>query len=208
MNVQIVVIAKAPVPGRVKTRLCPPCTPDQAARIADAALTDTLESATAMAASRRVLLLDGRYPPPEGWDVVPQRGDGLASRLGHGFADTALDGAGTLLIGMDTPQITPVLLNTVVSGLSKADAVLGQASDGGWWALALRNPAHGAVLAGVPMSQENTAELTLNALAAQGLKVLPAPRLRDVDTIADLYEVAGQCPHGRFAQAVLELELA
>lgn len=55
----LAVIAKAPVAGRVKTRLCPPCTPQQAAALAGAALQDTLAAVAATPAHRRVLVLDG-----------------------------------------------------------------------------------------------------------------------------------------------------
>src|SRR5215208_6714786 len=75
----LLVIAKAPVPGRVKTRLSPPCTPEQAATLAAAALRDTLEAAAASRRARRlVLALDGSAPSwlPPGIEVIPQRGPG------------------------------------------------------------------------------------------------------------------------------------
>src|SRR5438046_8188371 len=104
-KVQIIVVAKEPVPGRVKTRLCPPYTAAQAARIAEAALADTIEAVSKADAVRRVLLLDGDYAPPAGWEVVFQRGNGLGQRLANGFADTAEPGVASVLIGMDTPQV-------------------------------------------------------------------------------------------------------
>jgi glycosyltransferase A (GT-A) superfamily protein (DUF2064 family) len=196
MKLQIVVVAKEPLPGKVKTRLQPHCTPDQAAWIARAALADTIATASQTPAARRILLLDGDYPAPDGWEVTRQRGDGLAARLANGLAETARPGLATLLIGMDTPQATPSLLATVVSGLSARDAVLAPAEDGGWWALALRDSRHGTALAAVPMSQSNTGELTRKALIRQGLSVGEAPRLRDVDTVSDLLAVASLCPEG------------
>src|SRR5215217_5979419 len=95
---QILVMAKAPVPGRVKTRLCPPCTPEQAAAIAAAALADTLDVAGGVPAVRHTLVLEGAHPVPAGWACVPQRGDGLGERLANAFADTALPGVPALLI--------------------------------------------------------------------------------------------------------------
>src|SRR5688500_4457952 len=98
----LIVIAKEPVPGRVKTRLCPPCTPEQAARLARAALEDTLAACgDTVGAGRRVLALDGEPGGwlPRGWDVVAQRGAGLAERLAHAFADV---GGPAFLLGMDT----------------------------------------------------------------------------------------------------------
>jgi uncharacterized protein len=208
VKTQFVVIAKAPVAGRVKTRLCPPCTPDQAADLASAALADTIATVSATPSARRVLLLDGDSPGPQGWTVVTQRGDGLGQRLAHGFADTALAGTPTVLVGMDTPQLTPAILREVAAALSGSDAVVGLAEDGGWWTLGLREPCQAAVLHDVPMSQPDTGELTLKALAELGLSVAYGPVLRDVDTFADLAHVAALCLGGRFATAVNALELA
>lgn len=202
MRTQLLVIAKAPVPGRVKTRLCPPCTPYQAARVAAAALTDTLTAGYATPATRHTILLCGQLTPPPGWYPVTQRGDGLADRLANGFADTALAGTGSVLIGMDTPQVTAPLLASVAAGLDDADAVLGPACDGGWWALALRDPSHAEALRAVPMSTVDTGAATVAALRARGLRVRLAEPLRDVDTAVDAWVVAGQCAGGTFAEAV------
>jgi rSAM/selenodomain-associated transferase 1 len=200
--VQFLVIAKAPVPGRVKTRLCPPCTPTQAAAVAAAALADTLDAVGAARAVRHTTVLSGRYSPPSGWRVVAQRGDGLDERLAHAFADTALPGVASVLVGMDTPQVRPALLDAVVAGLDGADAVLGPATDGGWWLLGLREPAHARLLRGVPMSTVDTCALTAAALRRGGLRVAQAPELSDVDTAGDAHAVAEVCPDGRFAGAV------
>jgi glycosyltransferase A (GT-A) superfamily protein (DUF2064 family) len=206
MNPALLVIAKAPVPGRVKTRLCPPCTPEQAALVAEAALADTLSTVDRCLAVRRVLVLHGEYPAPTGWDVVPQRGQGLGERLAAAFADAArlptVEAAGQLLVGMDTPQLTPALIGALAAGLGRADAVLGPALDGGWWGLALRDPVHAKVLEGVPMSTSDTGRLTAEALRGLGLRVVCGPRLRDVDTAADARAVAQVCRAGSFAAAV------
>ncbi|MEU8077851.1 TIGR04282 family arsenosugar biosynthesis glycosyltransferase [Catellatospora citrea] len=202
MNAQFLVIAKAPVPGRVKTRLCPPCSPHQAAAIAAAALADTLAAVDATPARRRTLVVDGDHPAPPGWAAVPQRGDGLGERLAHAFADTALPGVPSVLVGMDTPQLSPALLASAVDALDAADAALGPAADGGWWVLALREPAHAVALAGVPMSTADTGALTFAALHALGLRTARLATLRDVDTAADARAVAAEHPRGRFADAV------
>jgi rSAM/selenodomain-associated transferase 1 len=203
VQVQVVVLAKAPRPGRVKTRLCPPCTPEGAARVAAAALADTVATVTATPAARRTLVVDGAYPVPPGWSTRPQRGDGLGARLAHAFADTALPGVPTLLIGMDTPQVTAAGLAAAAAALGDADAVLGSAADGGWWALGLRNPVDATVLPEVPMSTAQTGARTRAALLARGLRIASLPELRDVDTAADAWAVAALCPPGsRFAAAV------
>jgi len=201
--IQVLVMAKAPVPGRVKTRLCPPCTPEVAAAIADAALADTLATVGRVAVVRRTLVLDGSYPVPPGWSSVPQRGAGLGERLAHAFADTSLPGVPALLIGMDTPQLTESLVQQAAEALADARAVLGPARDGGWWALGLHAADDARVLPGVPMSTPDTGALTLAALRGRGLQPAALPSLRDVDTAADAVEVAALCPAaGRFPRAV------
>jgi rSAM/selenodomain-associated transferase 1 len=202
VTVQLLVLAKAPVPGRVKTRLCPPCTHEQAAAVAAAALADTLVTVTATPASRRLLVHTGHHPAPPGWEAVPQRGEGLGERLANAFADAARPGVFSLLVGMDTPQMTPTLLTGLAVRLKQVDAVLAPAWDGGWWALGLRDPGYARVLAGVPMSTPDTCHHTEAALRAAGLRVDLGPWLRDVDTATDAWAVAGEAPAGRFAEAV------
>ena len=194
-QVQVLVLAKEPVAGRVKTRLCPPLTPEGAARLAAAALEDTLDVVRAVPVARRVLVLDGTYSAA-GFDVQPQRGGPMHERLAAAFDDAGPLPA--LLIGMDTPQLTPALLGAAVDALGRHAAVLGTAPDGGWWTLGLQRP-DGALLLGVPTSQEDTGALQLARLAAHGLLVHRLPELRDVDTIGDAHAAAELAPGGRFA---------
>jgi rSAM/selenodomain-associated transferase 1 len=201
----LLVIAKAPVAGRVKTRLCPPCTPEQAARLARAALQDTLATAGAVAGcGRRVVVLDGQPGDwlPSGWEVIAQHGDGLAERLAAAFADV---GEPALLIGMDTPQVRADQLENGLAALACADAVLGAAPDGGYWAIGLRIPAR-AVFAGVPMSEAHTYDAQRRRLAALGLRTARLAPLRDVDTIEDARAIAAAAPDGRFGAALRALE--
>lgn len=205
LPVQLLVLAKAPVAGRAKTRLCPPCTPQQAAWLAAAALADTLAAGTAAPVAARTLVVCGRYRPPAGWRTIRQRDTGFTGRLAGAYQDCALPGLASLLVGMDTPQLTPGLLAAAAARLAGAavDAVLGPAEDGGWWALGLRDPADGELLAGVAMSTPRTGADTLAALRSRGRRVALLPGLRDVDTAEDAVVVAGQCqPGSRFARAV------
>jgi len=198
----LVVIAKAPRAGHSKTRLCPPCTPRQAAALARAALADTLEVVRATPASRHVLVLDGNPGDwlPGGFEIFPQRGGGLDERLAHAFEDVA---APALLIAMDTPQITPRDLRAGLAELAdpEIDAVLGPAPDGGYWAIGLREPDPRAFL-GVPMSSERTCRAQRARLSQLGLRVGELPALRDVDRISDAHAVAALAPRGRFARAL------
>ncbi len=201
-SMNIIVLAKAPVAGRVKTRLCPPLTPQQAADVAGAALRDTLRAATAVRGARTVLVLDGRPGPwiPGGVRVIPQRRGDLDERIAAAFVD---GGGPALLVGMDTPQVNPALLAAAIDTLLRpgVDAVLGEAADGGWWAAGTRHPAPEA-FRGVPMSTKRTHEFQQRSLIASGLCVAPLPRLRDVDTIDDAMAVAQLAPGSEFARAL------
>jgi hypothetical protein len=197
--VKLVVIAKAPRPGFVKTRLCPPCSPTEAASLASASLADTLEAAVGSSADEVILALDGEPGPwlPAGVRVIAQRGRGLDERLACAFDDVGT----AVLIGMDTPQVTSALLDTGLSGLAGpcVDAVVGAADDGGWWALGLRRPDPRAFL-GVPMSVPTTHAAQLDRLVGLGLRIAALPVLRDVDTIHDAIAVAAEASDTRFAR--------
>lgn len=202
MTLTLVVLAKSPRPGRVKTRLCPPCSPSDAAAIARAALADTLEVIAGVAASSHRLVLDG---PPGPWvppelTVVPQRPGDLAARLAGAIED--IDGA-VLLVGMDTPQLRPSTVEHAVDRLFATgnDAVLGLATDGGWWAIGLRRAA-AAVFAGIPTSRATTGARQLHRLHELGLRTELLDELRDVDRFDDALEVASAIPGSRFAAAV------
>ncbi|MFB7455962.1 DUF2064 domain-containing protein [Streptomyces sp. NPDC056188] len=198
----LLVIAKEPVPGRVKTRLIPPYTPQEAAALAEAALADTLHTVLKVPARRRVLVLDGAPGPwlPPGFDIVPQETGGLDERIAAAFGHC--DHGPALLIGMDTPQLTTDLLGDI--GCEGHDAWFGPAADGGFWALGFADPARAAALVrGVPMSTDRTGSTQRCRLVEAGLSVSDLPELRDVDTAADAVAVAACCPPGsRFAATV------
>jgi len=207
MRAALAVIAKSPQAGRVKTRLCPPCTPDEAAGLAEAALRDTLAAVLATRCARRLLVLDG---DPAGWavpgfELIPQRGETLDERLAAAFEDA---GGPTLLIGMDTPQVTPGLLRDGLRALAApgTDAVLGPALDGGYWAIGLSRPDARAFL-GVPMSTSRTGDAQLERLDSLGLRVRLLPALRDVDEIEDARAAARSGPGTRFEAAFRSLPI-
>ena len=203
----IVVMAKAPVPGRVKTRLCPPCTPHQAAALAEAALADTFDAVLAAPAGRRVVALDGRPGPwlPPGIEVVGQGGGTLDQRIAAVL--TASPGP-VVVIGMDTPQVGAAGLAGALAELGRpdVDAVLGPAHDGGWWALGLDRPSADDVL-GVPMSTDTTGAAQHGRLRSRGRRTVLLPALRDVDTMADARAVAAGWPRTRFAAVLDRLDL-
>ncbi|GAA1057713.1 glycosyl transferase [Agromyces luteolus] len=202
----VAVIAKECRPGRVKTRLTPPFMPEEAAALAAAALDDTLEVVAALPVDRRVLYFDGEAAPEAaaGFDVLAQSSGDLDERLAHLF--DAVDEP-LLLVGMDTPQLTGALVAAAL-GVGdtdhSTDAWLGPAADGGFWALAMREP-DGAVIRGVPMSRDDTGRLQLARLEAAGLVVGLLDELTDVDTAESAASVALAAPDTRFARLHREL---
>ena len=196
----IVVIAKECLPGKVKTRLHPPLSLEQAADLAAASLADTLIVAGSLPATRYVLAFDGVTAPPEaeGWEILAQSTGGLDERLGAIFDNFDEP---TLLLGMDTPQISAQLLSGVFTDWTdETDAWFGPADDGGFWALALKNPT-GDLLRGIPMSRADTGVHQLHRLDQAGLRVRRLPTLTDVDTIVDAATVAAIASGTHFARA-------
>jgi len=192
----LTIIAKEPRAGFVKTRLCPPCTPRQAADIAGAALLDTLDAVDALVLRvtgvDRVLLFDGdptAWTRP-GYRVVSQRGSGLASRLSNAFDDL---GPG-LIVGMETPGAVPVLADGI-SALRNGHDVVGLAVDGGYWAIGLHcvDP---VVFDDIPMSTSSTGLAQLARLHRLRRQVRMLPMSHDLDTIDDLRIAASHAPEG------------
>lgn len=197
----LIVLAKQPLPGRVKTRLTPTLTPEQAADIAAASLTDTLDAVAAATSRNKVLAFDG---DPSGWLrpgwIHARQVDGeLDRRIVGAFGSTGPGPA--LLVGMDTPQLSAALLAQFDP--SRYDACLGPATDGGYWAIGFRDPhvASSAIL-GIPMSSETTYAMQLQRLRELGLHTQLLGELRDVDTIDDAWAVAALAQGTTFAAAL------
>ena len=202
----IVVLAKAPRPGRVKTRLCPPFTPVEAAALAEAALCDTLAAARATPDTIVLLALDGPRGPwcPPGTTVVAQHDGGLDRRIAGALRDA---GGPAVLVGMDTPQVTPALLAEAVDALASpdVDTVLGPTDDGGYWIIGAR-ATDPRMVVGVPMSRPDTGAAQQARLDALGCRTHRLPRLVDVDTAADARRVAHEAPTTRFARTLAALD--
>jgi uncharacterized protein len=207
------VVAKAPVSGTVKTRLGRVVGMDRAAELAAAALIDTLAACvSAYGVTRCHLALDGDLADAAmsddlleatgGWTVHAQRGVDFATRLVNAHEDTAAAAAAPVVqVGMDTPHLRAETLTEVEGRLTDPEAaVLGPASDGGWWLLGVGSPGLIKYLGDVPMSSSRTGELTREALARAGAHVTDVETMRDVDEILDAEFVAAAAPTTRFAE--------
>jgi glycosyltransferase A (GT-A) superfamily protein (DUF2064 family) len=232
MTEHVLVMAKSPVAGRVKTRLCPPCSPEEAAEVAAAALGDTLEAVAACGAARKIVALDGRPGPwlPAGFELIPQRGGDLAERLGLAWADAGGPG---IQIGMDTPQVRAGELDGLLASLLESPrgepaggphrelgggsrpgltgrrrpAVLGHAADGGWWVIGFDGVGPSSVFRGIPMSTASTGRHQERRLRRLGMEVVLAGVHRDIDTADDLADVAALMPGSRTESAAAALGL-
>lgn len=215
LPVTVLVMTKAPMAGQAKTRLAAAVGDRAAAEIAAAALTDTLDAVAAAPVTGRVVSLAGDLGSATGgaelrsllrnFTVVDQHGDDFADRLANACADAA-NGTPVCQIGMDTPQVTGALLAECARTLLAAPAVLGPASDGGWWVLGVHTPAATECLRGVPMSHPDTGVLTLQALRENGIEPALVDELTDVDTIDDIAAVRARCaPRSRFARITRQL---
>jgi len=193
----LIVIAKETIPGKVKTRLHPPLSLEQAAILAAASISDTLAAVEPLNTSRRILLFDGVKAPigSAGYDLIPQVEGGLDERLAAIFDEVT---GPTVLIGMDTPQIALTDLSEAFPWPNDVDAFFGPANDGGFWALGLAEP-RGDLIRGVPMSRDDTGRIQLQRLFDADLRVKLLPKLTDVDTIADAHVAAAIAPGSLFA---------
>lgn len=188
----VVLIAKDPGSRPVKTRLAASIGVDAATAVARAMLADTLAALSASAARRHVVALDGDDASwvPAFFEIVAQRGTGLGERLACAFEDVDEP---AFLVGSDTPQLTPGLVDAGLAAVAHGRAVLGPAADGGYWGIGLAQPQRHCFV-GVPMSTPLTLARTRLRLRSLGLDEVELPTLRDVDDLAALHAVAAGGP--------------
>jgi glycosyltransferase A (GT-A) superfamily protein (DUF2064 family) len=201
MNVTVIVLAKRPRAGFVKTRMVPQLSFEAAAEVAAAALRDTLAAVGAGGFRRCVLSFDGDGDGwvPDGWVLHAQPTGGLDERIVKALEDVP-DGP-VLLVGMDTPQLSARALHTFDP--LRYDACLGLATDGGYWVIGFADTRDAAAsVLGVPMSEATTGAEQLRRLQARGLRVQLLEELHDVDTVEVARRVAAQAPNTEFARTL------
>ncbi|CAN5907322.1 DUF2064 domain-containing protein [soil metagenome] len=201
----LLIVAKRPDPGRVKTRLIGWAGADGAAALAAAALADTFDAARQSRADRVIVAFDGDPSGvvPDDIHVVPQCAGDLADRLTDAWRHVSPP---TFQIGMDTPQLSAADLDAAMDRLDQpgTDAVLGPAEDGGWWGIGLRHR-HDDVFGGIATSRSDTGANQAARLDALGLVTGALPLRRDVDHPPDAVAVAAVAPGTRFATAVHDI---
>ncbi len=195
----LVIFAKAPIPGQVKTRLCPPLTPDEAATLHGSFVLDTLErSKIAVAKLKSPIdrylacapstthvffkIMEERH----GVNVIDQIGDDLGERMNQAFEVIfSHEYHRALIIGTDVPTLPLDHFQHALVLLENHDLVLGPAVDGGYYLIGLKRMAP-ELFTGIPWSTDHVLKLTQEKAASLELKTALVPSWRDVDTIADL----------------------
>lgn len=195
----LVIFAKAPIPGQVKTRLCPPLTPDEAATLHGSFVLDTLER-TKLVTTRLRLPID-RYlacapsstlvffqimEERQTVKLIDQVGDDLGTRMQQAFDTMFAKGyQRVLIVGTDVPSLPLEHFKQALTLLETNDLVLGPALDGGYFLIGLKR-AVPELFANIPWSTDRVLALTLEKATALGLKTGRLQEWRDVDTIDDL----------------------
>lgn len=196
---RLAIFARAPVTGQVKSRLSPALPPPLAARLYGALLADAFAAATAARVDERwVYWADSAGEVPARFLAARQRGADLGDRLHEAFATLAREATDrVLVIGSDTPPLTPAHLDQAFAELETHDVVIGPTVDGGYWGIGLRAPAP-SLFEDIPWSTREVLTRTLVRAHGAGLRVATVATLEDLDTPNDLALLVGAlvAPHG------------
>ena len=190
MSAAIALFAKAPIASRVKTRLQPPLTPQQAADLHRAFVLDVWESLNNIPKLPLYLYRDEAWPsgdepaPRENCGI--QQGSDLGERMLHCFEELQARGHDrVVIVGSDSPTLPIAYLEKGLERLRDTDAVLGPSEDGGYYAVGCRK-AVARMFAGVPWSTASTRAETERAFEREGLRCETLPDWYDIDTETDL----------------------
>jgi uncharacterized protein len=192
----IAVMAKQPVPGRVKTRLCPPLSHQEAADLYAAFLADTL-SLVAETRAKGFIAYDpdgaGAFfndLASPGMECIPQGDGDLGARLaGVSKRLFSIGFSKVLILASDAPGIPLEHLSLAFALLDDTDLVLGPGYDGGYSLIGTRRHVP-ALFSGIPWSTSQVLSRTLEQAAGEGMTCTLLPSCPDIDTVRDLYRLA------------------
>lgn len=191
----LIVFAKLPVPGRVKTRLTPPLTPEEAAELYRCMLLDTLAKVRSLPQVQRFLFFQDEpaaFPYFQGiapdFVLLPQQGCDLGARMAGAFREILSRGhQRVVIVGTDAPDLPVDYLHQAFRALAEesVDVVFGPSADGGYYLLALK-AVPDCLFAGIAWSTGTVLAESLTRAEEAGLRVRLLPEWHDVDTPTDL----------------------
>ncbi len=202
----LVIFAKAPIPGEVKTRLCPPLTPDEAATLHGSFVLDVLERTKLAIAKLQLpfhrylacapssdLVFFKIMEERQGVRLLDQVGEDLGQRMHRTFVDLFARGyKQVIIVGTDVPTLPLSVYQEAFAMLGRSDVVLGPALDGGYYLIGLKQPAE-KLFTGVPWSTDQVLAVTQQQAKQLGLSVGLTTAWRDVDALADLQSLITEC---------------
>jgi rSAM/selenodomain-associated transferase 1 len=202
------IFAKQPQPGRVKTRLCPPLTPLQAAELYRCSLQETVDLAARGAWTRMLFYRGERRYFRNSFPDVPlteQRGADLGERLAEAFASRFAEGARkVVIIGSDSPDLPPTLIGEAFAALNQYDAVVAPADDGGYVLIGLRRNVP-ELFTDIPWSTDRVLAVTRQRMTEQRLSFLKLPGWYDLDDVAGLRQIMRRSPKSGTARLAARL---
>ena len=191
----VAIMAKAPQPGEVKTRLCPPLSHGEAAELYRCFLLDKIAQVNALQRVAPVVSYSPTESKPFFEDVtpphymlIPQRGDDLGERLFFTFDQLFRQGyTQVIVIDSDTPTLPTAYLQhaLMLIAAGENDVVLGPTEDGGYYLLGLRQ-SHRALFEQMPWSTSQVFPETRRRSERDGLTVACTEYWYDIDTPEDL----------------------
>ncbi len=187
----LIVVAKRPAPGRTKTRLSPPLSPQLASQLYECFLLDTLDQVRQVQGAQKVIAYFNepgyfqRLAPD--FQMIRQEGANLGARLDHALTMYLSQGYQRVVImDSDSPTIPPAYLSHSFTALADgADVVLGPCEDGGYYLIGIKKPAP-RLLREVHMSTTTVAEETIALAKEEGLNLVSLPVWYDVDDMTSL----------------------
>lgn len=191
---------KPPRPGQVKTRLVPPLTGEEAARLSAAFLEDVIAAARGVPGAD-IWLFNGGEPPdwrPDGCadlSLRPQQGRNLGDRMSRALDELLEDGAApAMIVGTDAPTLSPAILEAAFEALEagRCDLVLGPVPDGGYCLIGTTRPP-GGLLDGIAWSTSQVLAETEARAHRLGWRVIRTPGGYDIDTVPDLETLEREC---------------
>jgi len=206
MKKALIIMAKEPLSGQVKTRLCPPYTVEEATQLYRCFLLDTFDLVSGL---RGITVFVAYFPlaaegvframAPPTFELMPQRGSDLAERLSNAFEQLFPSGYERVVaIGADSPTLPPAYIERSFQLLARADLVLGPSADGGYYLIGMK-ASHPELFQGVAMGTERVFRETLERARQASMRVSLLPSWYDVDTPNDIKRLLAELravPHG------------